>query len=47
MTAKERILAIKLLEKLESNPEYAKQIGVQVSMGQSNPKERKEAVWQQ
>lgn len=32
MTARERILAIKLLEKQERNPEYAKQIGIQVSM---------------
>lgn len=32
MTARERILAIKLLEKQEKNPEYAKQIGIQVSM---------------
>ena len=30
MTARERILAIKLLEKQERNPEYAKQIGIQV-----------------
>ncbi len=34
MTAKERILAIKLLEKLESNPEYAKRIGVQVKIAE-------------
>lgn len=32
MTARERILAIKLLEKQEKNPEYAKQIGIQLSM---------------
>ena len=32
MTARERILAIKLLEKQEKNPEYARQIGIQVSM---------------
>jgi hypothetical protein len=32
MTVRERILAIKLLEKQEKNPEYAKQIGIQVSM---------------
>ena len=31
-TTRERILAIKLLEKQERNPEYAKQIGIQVSM---------------
>lgn len=32
MTAKERILAIKLLEKLEYAPEYAVQLGIQVGM---------------
>ena len=32
MTARERILAIKLLEKQERDPEYAKQIGIQVNM---------------
>ena len=32
MTARERILTIKLLEKQEKNPEYARQIGIQVSM---------------
>lgn len=32
MTARERILAIKLLKKQERNPEYAKRIGIQVSM---------------
>ena len=32
MTARERILAIKLLEKQERKPEYAERIGIQVSM---------------
>lgn len=32
MTARERILAIKILEKQEKNPEYAQRIGVQVTM---------------
>ena len=32
MTARERILALKLLEKQERNPEYAAEIGVQVTM---------------
>ena len=32
MTARERILALRLLEKQEKNPAYAKQIGVQVSI---------------
>lgn len=30
MTVRERILALKLLEKQERNPEYAKQVGIQV-----------------
>ena len=32
MTAKMRILALKLLEKPEKNPEYAKNLGIQVIM---------------
>lgn len=32
MTAKMRILALKLLEKQEKNPEYAKSLGIQVIM---------------
>lgn len=32
MTVRERILAIKLLEKQEHNPEYAQEIGIQVCM---------------
>lgn len=38
MTARERILAIKLFEKQEHNPEYAKRIGIQVSMVEKDPK---------
>ena len=38
MTARERILAIKLLEKQERNPEYARRIGIQVSITQKDPK---------
>ena len=38
MTARERILAIKLLEKQERNPEYARRIGIQVSMEKKDPK---------
>ena len=38
MTARERILAIKLLEKQERTPEYAERIGIQVSMVKKNPK---------
>jgi len=32
MTARERILAIRLLKKQKSSPEYTKRIGIQVSM---------------
>ena len=39
MTARERILAIKLLEKQEHNPKYAKQIGIQVSIVKRPPRE--------
>lgn len=38
MTARERILAIKLLEKQERNPEYAERIGIQVSMVKKDSK---------
>ena len=38
MTARERILAIKLLEKQERKPEYAEQIGIQVSIEKKDPK---------
>ena len=38
MTARERILAIKLLEKQERNPEYARRIGIQVRMEKKDPK---------
>lgn len=38
MTTRERILAIKLLEKQERNPKYATRIGIQVSMVKKGPK---------
>ena len=38
MTTRERILAIKLLEKQELKPEYAERIGIQVSMVKKDPK---------
>ncbi len=41
MTARERILSIRLLEKQEYNPEYAKHIGIQVSMINKNPERKK------
>ena len=39
MTARERILTMKLLEKLERNPAYAHRIGIQVDMRKKDPKE--------
>lgn len=42
MTARERILSMKLLEKQKRNPDYAKRIGIQVSMVHKDPsKERR------
>ena len=38
MTARERILAIKLLEKQRRKPEYAERIGIQVSMVKKDSK---------
>ena len=38
MTARERILAIRLLEKQEKNPDYANRIGIQVDMAKKDPK---------
>lgn len=38
MTVRERILAIRLLEKQERNPEYAKRIGIQVAVITKDPK---------
>ena len=40
MTAKERILALRLLEKQERNPEYANRIGVQVRLAARDPKNK-------
>lgn len=39
MTVRERILAIKLLEKQARGPEYAKRIGIQARMVKKDPKE--------
>ena len=45
MTARERILAIRLLEKQEKQPEYAKRIGMRVQMKKTDlqNKEKKDA----
>lgn len=36
MSVKSRLLALKLLEKQERNPEYAKQIGIEVNVVNKN-----------
>ena len=38
MSTRERILALRLLEKQKRNPDYAERIGVQVRMAKKNPK---------
>ena len=38
MTVRERILAIRLLEKQERNPEYALRIGIQANIVKKDPK---------
>lgn len=45
MTARERIIAIKLIESAERQPEYARQIGVRIQMRKtdSKNKEKKDA----
>lgn len=42
MTVRERILALRLLEKQERNPEYAKRIGIQVSIVKKDPKAKEQ-----
>ena len=39
MTARERILALRLLERQKQNPDYARRIGIQVNMLQKDPKD--------
>ena len=36
MTVRQRILALRLLEKQQKNPEYAKQLGIEVKMKERN-----------
>lgn len=42
MTARERILALRLLEKQEQSPEYARRIGIQVSMIDKGPRKKED-----
>ena len=38
MNVRERMLALKIKEKLDKNPEYAKKIGIQVKMVENENK---------
>lgn len=38
MSTRERILALRLMEKQKRNPEYAERIGIQVRMVKKDPK---------
>ena len=42
MTVRERLLALKLLEKQEQHPEYAQRIGIWVTLHRKDPEERKD-----
>ena len=41
MTVRERILALKIKEKLDKNPGYAKKIGIQVNIVENKNKDLK------
>lgn len=41
MSVKARLLALKLLEKQNQNPEYAKQIGIEVKVVEKEKEEKK------
>lgn len=38
MTAKQRVLALRLLEKQKKNPEYAKQLGIDIKINTKSEK---------
>lgn len=40
MSAKQRILALKLLEKTQANPQYAKSLGIRAEIHRSNKQQR-------
>ena len=42
MRVRERILALRLLEKQEQHPDYAERIGIQVNMMKQDPEERED-----
>ena len=37
MNSESRIMAIRLMDKIEKNPEYAKQIGISVTIKKNEP----------
>lgn len=44
MTVRERMLALRLLEKQEKNPEYARKLGVQVKVSKKVEKSKNGGV---
>ena len=42
MTVRERILSLRLLEKQEQSPEYARRIGIQVNMIDKDPRKKED-----
>ena len=44
MTVRERMLALKIKEKQDKNPEYAKRIGIQVNIVENKNREIKRGV---
>lgn len=42
MTVRERILALRLLEKQEKHPEYTRNLGIQVYVAKNNAREMEE-----
>ncbi len=37
MTAKQRVLTVRLMEKLQKHPDYMKQLGLSLEDGENNP----------
>ena len=44
MTVRERILRIRLMEKLEKKPEYAQRIGVSFSAPKADPRKKEKEL---
>lgn len=41
MTVKQRVLALRLLEKQKRNPKYAEKLGIDVTLSKASPKKKK------